>query len=151
MFDNKFLQSLSFDIKLTKNKLLLVAFPHIFISLLSTLLFAFDYLQLPFFLLATIVVTISLVYFTRMHLIFSSSNSVYRVLRKTNDNWSLGFKTKTIDNLVISDTSFSSNFLIICNFTDSLGQNFPVIITADSIDTDAFRRLKVLIKTRKGI
>ena len=145
----KFIQPFSFKIKQSKNKLLLLLLPHLFIAMVLCLLFGFKYLQISYLLIALIVILASLVYFVRLHLTLSSSKSVYAVQRKINDSWSLIFKNKIKENVFISDFSFASNSLIILNFIDQSKNNYYVLITLDSVAEEVFRRLKVLIKTRK--
>lgn len=149
MSANKFIQPFSFKIKQSKNKLLLLLLPHLFIAMVLCLLFGFKYLQISYLLIALIVILASLVYFVRLHLTLSSSKSVYAVQRKINDSWSLIFKNKIKENVFISDFSFASNSLIILNFIDQSKNNYYVLITLDSVAEEVFRRLKVLIKTRK--
>ncbi len=145
----QFKQALTIKIKSSLSKKLLIVLPHVIVVVILFIFLDFKGLTLIYFLLSLLCITLSLIYFVRLHLLFSSNQSIYNIHNNINDNWSLILRNNEKVNVSISGTSFSSNLLIILIFKDESKKQYSVIIIRDSVTQSEFRRLKVRIKTRK--
>ena len=149
MSSNQFKQAFTIKIKSTLIKKLLIVLPHVIVAVLLFIFLDFKGLISIYFMLSLLCIAISLIYFVRLHLIFSSNQSIYNIQNNINDDWSLVLRDYEKVNVSISGTSFNSNFLIILNFKNESKEQYTALITRDSVTQSEFRRLKVRIKTRK--
>jgi len=63
--------------------------------------------------------------------------------------WRILLSDAVKKDVVVSGSSFDSNFLIILNFEDMEEKYYVALITADSVTNEEFRKLKVFLKTQK--
>ena len=146
---NRLNQAFIIKLKSSLSKKVLIILPHASATVILFIFLGFKDINLVYFLLSLSCIAISLVYFVRLHLTYSSNKSIYKIHIHTNDNWSVTFRDDEKDNISISASSFTSNMLIVLNFKDSSENYYTALITPDSVNKDEFRKLKVLIKTQK--
>ena len=149
MSTNRYNQVLSINIKSSLSKQLLILLPHLVVLVILISVIEFKGLTYFYLLLSLFCIAISVIYFVRLHLTFSSNKSINKIHINQNGNWSVFFKDDVKDNVLLSATSYTSNILIILNFKDSFEKYYTALITPDSVNKDEFRKLKVLIKTQK--
>ncbi|MGB1311003.1 MAG: protein YgfX [Leucothrix sp.] len=100
------------------------------------------------FLLAVVLVDIAVAYyFVRLHYWQNVKLSVLEINQDAQGQWSILTNTTKDDWQLVTllPTSFISTFLIVLNF-QSKKRRYSVILPADSLDKDTFRRLRVRIK-----
>lgn len=146
---NKFNQSFTLKLKLSLARQAFILIPHGFIACILAVFWVLNEVTTVYFLVSLLCMSISLIYFVRLHLIGNLNKSIRTIQKSVNNNWSLTFKDGTEENVRIAGTSFSSNNLVIITFKNVAEKNHTVLITPDSIDQNLFRILKVLIKTTK--
>lgn len=136
-------------IKSSLGKTLLIVLPHSAVFVLLLFL-AFknerfdNYLLLIFLLIIS-----SLVYFYRLHLSRTLSKSIFEISMDSKNCWRILLSDAVKKDVVVSGSSFDSNFLIILNFEDMEEKYYVALITADSVTNEEFRKLKVFLKTQK--
>ena len=149
MFSNQFNQSITINVKSSLIKQLLIWFPHAISTTILILFLKLQHLNITYFLLLIICIVISLVYFIRLHLLFSANKSIHTIQKSTNDIWKVTFKNGVEKNVSLMNTSFVSSLFIILNFNDSTSKQYSALISSDSVNHDEFRRLKVFIKSHR--
>jgi hypothetical protein len=148
---NKFTQAVTILIKPSRIKQGLIVIPHLLVIMLLSLFLSLNVNSMIYFLIPLIIIALSFVYFVKLYLTLSLSKSVSMIHKTIGGSWSLSFKEDIKNDFLISETSFSSNIFLILNFYDKSNNTYTVLITPDSVDKDQFRRLKVLLKTRKKV
>ena len=133
MFSNQFNQSITINVKSSLIKQLLIWFPHAISTTILILFLKLQLLNITYFLLLIICIVISLVYFIRLHLLFSANKSIQNIQKSTNDIWKVTFKNGVEENVSLMNTSFVSNLFIILNFNDSTSKQYSALISSDSV------------------
>ena len=128
-------------------KALLILFPHL---ATLALVLGVSVFPLAIKLLLVIVITLSTLYYSRLHLLQTLKKSVKTIQYDSANNWFV--KTydenheSSLKSVVLLPSSFISKALIVLNYRDNTGSNYSALITADSISSNEFRRLRVRLK-----
>ncbi len=149
MSSNKFTQVVTILIVPSRIKQGLIVIPHLIVITILSLFLSLYANSVMYFLIPLIIIALSFVYYVKLHLTLSLNKSVSMIHKSIGDRWSLSFKDDIKNDFLISETSFSSNILLVLNFYDKSNNTYTVLITSDSVDKDQFRRLKIFLKTRK--
>jgi len=139
----------SLIIRSSKWKIALIILPHFFSLILLFLAIYQEFLNIVFLSVVFLILS-SLIYFYRLHLTRTLSQSVQSIHKDSKGIWWVvlydGNEKRQVS---ISGESFESNILIILNLECLLGKIFTVLITPDSVTTEEFRVLKVMLKIQK--
>ena len=95
-------------------------------------------------LLPVIALSVLATYYLKLHCWQSLSRSVLEINQDADKQWALlvGEKWHLVDLL---PNSFVSTWLVVMNFKGKAGR-FTVVLPADSLDEDTFRRLRVRVR-----
>lgn len=130
--------------KPSMQKWLIVLIPHVLISIM---VICFSVFSLWIKLLLFLVIFISFIYYSRLHLFLHCKKSVVSIHQDSARKWLLSTNESTDKGDRLSadllPSSFVSKMLVILNYKDSIGKVYTVIITPDCYSNNEFRRLRV--------
>jgi len=143
MSSSPFNTPLALKIKSSFLKWLIVLAPHF---LILTVVLSLDVFNLSIRFLLIIFIFLSSAYYICLYLQNCLSKSVSMIYQDSAKNWFI--KTNHHDNeqVHLSGSSFTSNILILINFSDTNNKKYHALITSDSLSKAEFRRLIVRIK-----
>lgn len=143
MSANPFSCALSLSVESTLQKRLLIIIPHFLaVVLMLFIAVALNYLSL----LITPLVMISGVYYYRLHITKNLMNSVLRLNQDSMKNWSVITKDNSAKQVLLLESSFVSNALIVINYADINNTNYVVVFTPDSLSVVDYRHLVIRLK-----
>lgn len=149
MHSNQFNETTNIKIKSTLLMKLFVLLPHLVVTVIFLILLYLGVLTVYYFIVLAFFIIVSLLYFSNLHFINATSRSITHINKVLGGDWKLTLKDSIVVKAKMLDTSFSSSLFVILNFQDANNKNYTSFITRDCLESDEFRRLKVLIKTSK--
>jgi len=144
ILESPFNAPLRLDIPVAIGTLLIIVVPLLFIALV---VLVFTPIHWGFLLLVVLLVATIGFYFTRLHYWQNLKFSVLEINQDAQGQWSVRTNSKENDwhFVTLLETSFVSTFLLVLNFQGKR-RRYSVILPADSLDKDTFRRLRVRIR-----
>lgn len=149
MASNRFNKAFTINIKASLEKYLLIIIPHLLVAIVLMIFFDVKEQNLIYLIIILLCISISLLYFSRLHILFQSEKSIYEIHKNTSGHWKLKLKNGLTKDVTILTSSFVSNLLILIIFKDQSSKDYTALVTPDSVSTNEFRRLKVHLKTNR--
>jgi len=123
----------------------------IFVPHLIALVFMIFFVDLPWFILLFLIslITVSIVYYLRLHLLKNLKKSVISVHQDSTRNWHIVCAHQDNKQPVeLQGSSFISPLMLILNFKDINNKRYSVLFMPDSLPEQYFRRLRVRIRVK---
>ncbi len=127
--------------------LIMIATVHLVVALI--LVFMAQLLPIIALLFLLVIIASSYYYFYRWHVSRTLSKSILELHINSSGDWTLITATKKHNNVIPLDSSFSSQHLMIINFSISTISQYTLLITKDMISKNEFRRLRVRLKIKQ--
>jgi len=143
-------QPLAIEISSSLQKQLLVYLPHA----ISVIIFVWlsRSTSIPLIVIALMMVGagLSVYYFHRLHISNTLQRSVKLISKDASSNWQIVLSNNNTERVSLDNTCYRSNFLIILNFNDVAKNNYTALITPDSVTTEEYRKLMVLLRIHRN-
>ncbi|HFC91830.1 MAG TPA: hypothetical protein ENJ51_03370 [Leucothrix mucor] len=147
MPSNAFSTPLKLRFKSSKIMITMIATVHLIVALI--LVFMAQSLPIIALLYLLVIIASSTYYFYRWHISRTLNKSILELHINSSGDWSLLTFTKKYNNVTPLDSSFSSQYLVIINFSMTTIGQYTLLITNDMISKNEFRRLRVRLKTKQ--
>ena len=147
MPSNAFNKPLKLRFKSSQTIATMIATVHLLVALI--IIFMAQLLSVIALYFLLIIIVSSTYYFYRWHISRTLSKSILELHINSSGDWSLITSTKKYNNVIPLDSSFSSQHLMIINFSISMISQYTLLITKDMISKDEFRRLRVRLKIKQ--
>lgn len=145
---NSLNQALSLDIKASLQKTLLIVAPHLIGALVLLFTYKRSMYGVWFSGALLIGIIVSLFYYLRLHGQMKLGRSILAINRSPQNQWSITTRQDGSKSVELTH-SYSGKYLIILNYLDPENRKYTVYITPDSVSSEIFRQLKVLLKIQK--
>jgi len=147
MPSNAFNKPLKLHFKSSKIIATIIATMHVLVAII--VVFMTQSLPIPILLFLLIIIATSYYYFYRWHVTRTLTKSILELHINSIGDWSVITSTAKHNNVTPLDSSFSSQYLIIINFSIPSTSKHSLLITKDMIGKNEFRRLRVRLKTKQ--
>lgn len=144
---NPFNVSLQLIVKSSLQKWMIVIIPHFVVFVLIVSL---DVFSPRLKIILVFLIVISFVYYSCLHLFLIHKKSVTSIKQDSRKNWFITtFDSNNkceLKSVNLLPSSFVSEVIVVLNYQDIDLYYYTVIITADSLSTSEYRRLRVRLK-----
>jgi hypothetical protein len=149
ILESPFSSPLRLTVVATKTTVQLIVLPLLFIALSVGFLSQWHWM---FSIAIAVVLSLAAFYYLKLHAWQHLAKSVTEFNQDSEGEWSLLcpnlYREKSQSEWVLAEllgNSFVSSWLVVLNFKGE-GKRFTVILPADSLDSDTFRRLRVRLR-----
>lgn len=149
ILESPFSSPLRLTVVATKTTALLITLPLLFIALAVGL---FTHWHWVYSILTAALLCLAAFYYLKLHYWQQRTKSVTEFNQDAEGQWSILCpnltRQKSQSEWVLAEllgNSFASTWLVVLNFKGE-GKHFTVILPADSLDSDTFRRLRVRLR-----